>query len=199
MKGLGKSNISSKSYEGFFFLKQRQPNANRFFQNVPSPLFFKHRGVLSWMVLMTAVLDIWICIVRRGRGFRLGFFKVFNDFFYVLVMFHHFLVMAATLFMWTSADGFAHHSVEVPFAPVLLPSFNHLLEFNEEAHIFLVFLLIPVRSGEFSVVVWSSLQTIDDLFGPKHPWFDFIPWDWGIVGILRVTLGKAFKRKHCTH
>lgn len=85
--------------------------------------------------------------------FCLGFFKVIDDSFYVLVVFHHFLVMAAALFVRTGPNSLAHHPVQVPFAPVLLPSFDHLFEFDEEAHIFLVFLLIPVGSGEFFVVV----------------------------------------------
>lgn len=72
-------------------------------------------------------------------------------------MFHHFLVVASTLFVGSSSDGLAHHSVEVPFAPVLLSSLDHFFEFYEEANISLVFLLIPVRSGEFFVVGVSGL------------------------------------------
>lgn len=76
-----------------------------------------------------------------------------DDSFYVLVVLHHFLVVAAALLVRAGADSLAHHPVQVPFAPVLLPAFDHLFEFDEEAHIFLVFLLIPVGSGKFSVVV----------------------------------------------
>ena len=114
-------------------------------------------------------------------------------------MFHHFLVVASALFMGSSADSLAHHPVEVPFASVLLSSFNHLFEFQEEAHISLVLLFIPVGSGEFFVVGGGGIKTINHLFRSKHPRLDSVTRDKAIVDILRVTFGKAFKWKHVIH
>lgn len=64
-----------------------------------------------------------------------------------LIVFDHFLVMAAALFMRASSYGLAHHPVQVPLSSVFLAPFNHRFEFDEETHIFFILILTPMRFG----------------------------------------------------
>jgi len=121
------------------------------------------------------------------------------DSFKVFVVFDHFLMMASTLFMRTSSDSFAHHSVEVPFSLVFLAPFNDFPEFDEKINIFLIFFISPVRSRECFFGIWGIIKTKNNFFRPENPRLDCIERYIGAIEVLRLSLGKLRNESHVIH
>ena len=115
---------------------------------------------------------------------------------YGIVVFYHFLVMAAALLMGSSAYRLAHHSVEVPFPSVFATSFDHIFEFEEEGHILFVFLITPVGSRESFLTGGLIFKTEDNPFRPEDPGLNFVSGHaWG-KGVLGLCLGQFREGKH---
>jgi len=122
-----------------------------------------------------------------------------DDSFKSLVVFDHLLMMASALFVGTSANGFAHHPVEVPFPFVFLAAFNDILEPDEKIHIFMVFFISPVRSREWFFGVLSIIKTKNNFFRPENPRLDFVEGNSSTIDVLRLSLRKFRKEYHVIH
>lgn len=102
-------------------------------------------------------------------------------------MLDHLLVMTPALFVGSSSNGLAHHSVDVPFSSIFLASLDHFFEFDQEVNIFSVLFIIPVRSGKSFLVACSILKAIDNFFGSKNPGFNFIDGDLVTINIVFIS------------
>lgn len=82
-------------------------------------------------------------------------------------------MVAAALLMRPRADMFAHDPIQMPFSSPFLLAFNHLSKSHQEVHIFLVFLLVPVRGREFLLRWGHVIEAVDYLFGAEDPGLEF--------------------------
>lgn len=87
----------------------------------------------------------------------------------VFVVFEHLLVVAAALFVGTSADMFAHDAVYVPLPLFLLLTLEYFPELQQEDHVFVVLFIAPVRSPIVFLRGRALLQTKQDFLRPEHP------------------------------
>ena len=114
-------------------------------------------------------------------------------------MFCHFLVVASALFVRTSSNGFAHHSVDVPFSSVFLASFNHIFEFDQKINIFVIFFISPVRCWVSLFGIWGILEAKNNFFWSKNPRLDLVEGDRGWSDVLRLSLRQFRHTGHVIH
>lgn len=183
-----KWNISDK---GFGFEEKREIDPWRLFHLVESPKIEILTLLLSLNVFFKGHALIWIELLWVRLERNLVFGEVSDDAVQGFVMFDHLLMVTPTLFMGTTANCLAHHAVEVPLPSVFLASLNHRFEFEQETHIFLIFLVSPMRSRVlFARTSLTLIQTVNHLFRSEDPGLYRVPGDHTFRNYLRLSLGE---------
>ena len=150
-------------------------------------------------MIFKGIIPIVFQLIFRWAELWAVFLKMLDNSIKSFIMLDHLLVMTPALFMGSSSNGLAHHSVDVPFSSIFLASLYHFFEFDQESNVFLIFFIIPMRCGECFFVVLSLFKTVDNLFRSKDPRFNFIDGNLVTVIVQWFSRRKLGEGNHVIH